>query len=188
MSTIAEQFSAAAKANFEANLALYTDLTTKAFAGVEKLIELNLSAGKASLQESTATTQKLFAAKDPQEFFSLSAALAQPNAEKAVAYGRHFASIASSTQAELTKVAEAQVAETKRKVVEFVDLATKNVPPGAESAVAFVKSAIGSANAGYEQLAKNTKQAVEALETNVNSAVDQLSQAATKGAAHSSKK
>ncbi|SFI28755.1 phasin family protein [Collimonas sp. OK307] len=188
MSTVAEQFSAAAKANFEANLALYTDFTTKAFAGVEKLIELNLSAGKASLQESTATTRKLFAAKDPQEFFTLSAALAQPNAEKTIAYGRHFASIASSTQAELAKVAEAQVAEAKRKIIEFVDQASKNVPPGAEGAVAFVKSAIGSANAGYEQLAKSTKQAVETLETNVNNAVDQLSQAATKSAAHSTKK
>jgi len=188
MSTTAEQFSAAAKANFETSLALYTDLTTKTLAGIEKLIELNLSAGKASLQESAATTQKLFAAKDPQEFFSLSAALAQPNTEKAVAYGRHFASITSSTQAELTKVAEAQAAETRRKVVEFVDQATKNVPPGAEGAVAFFKSAIGSANASYEQLAKNTKQAVETIESNVNNAVDQLSQAAAKGTAQSSKK
>ncbi|WP_395826357.1 hypothetical protein [Collimonas sp.] len=95
----------------------------------------------------------------------------------------YFASIASSTHAELTKTAEAQVAETKRKVIEFVDHASKNVPPGAEGAVAFVKSAIGSANAGYEQFAKSTKQAVETLENNVNSAVDQLSQAATKTAA-----
>ena len=124
-----------------------------------------------------------------QEFFTLSAALAQPNAEKAIAYGRHFASIASSTQAELTKVAEAQVAEAKRKVVEFVDQASKNVPSGAEGAVALVKSAIGSASAGYEQLAKSTKQAVEIIESNVNNAVDQLSQAPTKSsAAHSSKK
>jgi phasin family protein len=181
MSTTAEQFSAATKANFEANLAVFTEFTTKAFAGVEKLIDLNLNAAKASFADSNATTQKLFAAKDPQEFFSLSAALAQPSTEKAIAYGRHFASIASSTQAELAKLAEAQVAETKRKVVEFVDQASKNVPPGAESAVAFVKSAIGNANAGYEQFAKSTKQAVETLETNVNHAVDQLSQAATKG-------
>ncbi|WP_211444326.1 phasin family protein [Collimonas humicola] len=188
MSTVAEQFSAATKANFEANLALFTDFTNKAFAGVEKLIDLNLNAAKASLEDSNATTQKLFAAKDPQEFFSLSAALAQPNTEKAIAYGRHFASIASSTQAELAKAAEAQVAETKRKVIEFVDQASKSVPPGAEGAVAFVKSAIGSANAGYEQFAKSTKQAVETLETNVNNAVDQLSQAATKSVARTTAK
>ncbi|PFH11016.1 phasin family protein [Collimonas sp. PA-H2] len=188
MSTVAEQFSAATKANFEANLALYTDFTTKAFAGVEKLIDLNLSAAKASIEESTATTQKLFAAKNPQEFFTLSAALAQPNAEKAVAYGRHFAGITSSTQAELAQVAEAQVAETKRKIIEFVDQASKNVPAGAEGAVAFFKSVLGNANDGYEQLAKSTKQAVETIESNVNNAVDQLSQAATKGSAHSAKK
>jgi phasin family protein len=188
MSTVTEQFSAATKANLEANLALFTDFTAKAFAGVEKLIDLNLSTAKASLEESNAATQKLFAAKDPQEFFSLSAALAQPNTEKAVAYGRHVASIASSTQAELTKAAEAQVAETKRKVIEFVDQASKNGPPGSEAAVAFFKSALGSADAGYEQFAKSTKQVVETIESSVNSAVDQLSQTVTKSPARSTKK
>ncbi|MFC5475357.1 phasin family protein [Paraherbaspirillum soli] len=188
MSTVAEQFSAAAKANFEANLALYTDFTTKAFAGVEKLIDLNLTAAKASLEDSQAATKKLLAAKDLQEFFSLSVAQAQPNTEKAIAYGRHLASIATSTHADLTKAAEAQAAETKRKIIDFVEQASKNAPPGTEGAVAFVKSAIGNANAGYEQIAKSTKQAVEVIESNVNSAVDQFTLAASKSAERPVKK
>ncbi|WP_211466839.1 phasin family protein [Collimonas silvisoli] len=154
MSTVAEQFSAAAKANFESNLALFTEFTTKAFAGVEKLIDLNLSAAKASLADSNATTQKLFAAKDPQEFFTLSAALAQPNTEKAIAYGRHFSSIATSTHAELSKASEAQIAEAKLKLIEFVSQVSKKVPQGAEGTMAFLKSTIDSINAGYEQFAK----------------------------------
>lgn len=180
MFAVPEQFSSATKANVEAQFALLTSLSTKMFEGVEKIIDLNLNVAKASLEESSAAARQLLAAKDVQEFFSLSAAQAQPNAEKAIAYGRHLASIASSTQAEFTKAAESQIAETNRKVVALIDEVTKNAPAGSETAVAFVKSALGNANAGYEQLTKSAKQAVEVLEANMSSAVNQFSQAATK--------
>ena len=180
MFTIPEQFSSATKANFEAQFAMFTALTGKAFAGVEKLVELNLSAAKASLEESTATTKQLLSAKDPQEFFSLTAAQAQPTAEKVIAYGRNVAAITSGTQAEFSKAAEEQIAETNKKVIALVEEVSKNAPAGSENAVAMLKSAIGNASAGYEQFTKTTKQAVEAIETNVASAVSQFSQAAEK--------
>lgn len=188
MSTAAGQFSTANKANLETNLTLFVDFTNKTFAGVEKLIDLNISAAKASLEESNITAHKLFAAKDMQEFFSLSAALAQPRTETAIVYGRHFASIASSTQVELAKIAEAQVAATNRQAIEFVEQVSKKIPLGSEGAVAFAKSAINSVSAGYEQFAKNAKQAVETLEDNVNNAVDQLSHAASKNNGNTTKK
>jgi len=52
MFTVPEQFSAATKANFESQLAMLNALTAKAFEGVEKVIQLNISAGRASLEES----------------------------------------------------------------------------------------------------------------------------------------
>lgn len=178
MSTIAEQFSSAAKANFEANLALFTDFTAKAFEGVEKLVELNVTAAKATFEDSSVSTQKLFSAKDPQEFFAFSLAQAQPSAEKAIAYSRHFAKIASVTQAELAKTAEAQLAETKRKAIELFEQVSKSAPAGSENAIAFVNAAIGNASAGYEQFTKSSKQAAEAIESNVNNAVEQFSEVA----------
>jgi phasin family protein len=180
MFAIPENFSNATKANFEAQIALLTELTNKAFESVEKIVDLNLNVVKASLEESTATARQLLSAKDPQEFFSLSAAQAQPNAEKALAYGRHLVTIASSAQAEFTKTAEAQIAENSRKVISLVEEVTKNAPAGSENAVAFLKSAIGNASAGYEQFTKNTKQAVDAIETNLNTATSQFVQAAEK--------
>jgi phasin family protein len=188
MFSIPEQFSVATKANFEAQLAMLTALSNKAFEGVEKLVDLNMTAAKASLEESTAATKQLLSAKDPQEFFSLTAAQAQPSTEKAAAYGRQLSAIAASTQAEFSKAAEAQIAETNRKVISLVDEVTKNAPAGSENVVAMVKSAIGNANAGYEQLTKTTKQAVEAIETNVNSAVSQFTQAAEKAVPRAAKK
>ena len=182
MFAIPEQFSAATKANFEAQLALLTSLTSRTFESVEKLVALNINAAKTSLEESTVAAKQILAAKDPQEFFSLATAHAQPNAEKALAYGRHLASITSGAQAEFTKAAEEQISETNRKVLSLIEDVTKNAPAGSENAVAILKSTIGNASAGYEQLTKTTKQAVETLETNFNTAVDQFSQAAEKAA------
>jgi phasin family protein len=183
-----EQLSAAAKSNLEAQIALVTAFTSKAFESVEKVIDLNMNVAKASLEDSAVNVQQLLSAKDPQEFFSLSAAQAQPNAEKALSYGRHLAGIVSSTQAEMTKAAEAQIAETNRKVIALVEELSKSAPAGSENAVALMKSAIGSANAGYEQLSKTTKQAVEAFETNINAATAQFTQAAAKTNARASAK
>jgi phasin family protein len=188
MFSFQEQFSAATKSNLEAQVALMTAFTSKAFESVEKIIDLNMNVAKASLEESATNVQQLLAAKDPQEFFSLSASQAQPNAEKALSYGRHLSAIVSSTQAELTKAAEAQIAENNRKVISLVEEVSKNAPAGTENAVAFFKSALGSASSGYEQLTKTTKQAVEAFETNLNSATTQFAQAATKTTSRASAK
>ncbi|RZI41290.1 phasin family protein [Herbaspirillum sp. HC18] len=188
MFAIPEQFSAASKANFESQLSLITALTNKAFEGVEQIVGLNLNAAKASLEESNAAAKQLLGAKDAQEWLTLAAAQAQPNAEKALAYGRHLASIASGVQAEFTKAAEAQISETSRKVLDLVEEVSKNAPAGSENAVAIFKTAIGNANAGYEQLSKTTKQAVETLEANLNTAVGQFTQQAAPKAARASKK
>jgi phasin family protein len=183
-----EQFSNATKASLDAQFAMMSSLTSKAFEGMEKLVELNITAAKATLEESSQTVKQLLSAKDPQEFFSLSAAQAQPTAEKAMSYGRQVAAIASGTQAEFSRAAEAQIAETNRKVVSLVDEVTKNAPAGTESAVAALKAGIGNASAGYEQFSKTAKQAVEVMETNVNAAVNQFSQVAQKVAARAGAK
>jgi phasin family protein len=182
MFAIPEQFSNATKATFDAQFAILNSLTSTTFAGVEKLVDLNLTAAKATLEESTIAARQLLSAKDPQEFFSLSAAQAQPSAEKALSYGRQVASIAAGTQAELTQAAEGAIAESNRKVVQLIDDVTRNAPAGTENFVAAVKASIGNANAGYEQLARTTKQAMQAFEANVNTAVSQFAQASQKAA------
>jgi phasin family protein len=187
MTTLAEQFSAAAKANYESQIALLSQFASKTFEGVEKLVDLNLKAAKSSLEENQDTAQKLITAKDAQEFFSLSSAQAQPTVEKGIAYGRHLASIFSSTQAELSKTAEAQIAEVNRKIISLIDEAAKNAPAGSENAISLVKSTIGNLNAGYEQLTKSAKQATDAIEANVSTAVEQLSQATVKASSRSKK-
>lgn len=177
-----EQFSNATKANLESQFALLSTLTSKTFEGMEKLVDLNINTAKAALENSSATARQLLAVKDPQEFFSVTASQAQPNAEKAMAYGRQVASIAADTGAEFSRAAESQIAEVNRKVITLVDEVTKNAPAGSETYVSALKTAISNANAGYEQFTKTTKQAAEAMESNMNAAVSQFTTAAGKAA------
>ena len=167
----AEQIVAAQKSNLETLF----DLTSKAFEGVEKLVELNLQVAKASLGEAQETAKASFAVKDAQELLALQAGLLQPAAEKAAAYGRHLYDIAASTNAEVTKVAEAQMASAQAKFTSAVDGAVKNAPAGTESAAALVKSAIAAASNAMESVQKATKQAADVAEANfqamTNSAV-----------------
>lgn len=183
MFAIPEQFSNATKANLESQFALLSSLTSKTFESMEKLVELNINVARASLSDGSSTARQLLAAKDPQEFFQLSAAQAQPTAEKALTYSRQLASIASGTGAEFSKAAESQIVEANRKVIALVDEVSKNAPAGSETFVAAVKTAISNANAGYEQFSKTTKQAVEAIESNMNAAISQYSNVAAKAPA-----
>jgi phasin family protein len=177
MFPIQDQISVATKANFEANLALYSSLTSKTLESIEKLFTLNIAAARTSMEESQAATRQILAAKDPQEFFSLIAAQAKPNFEKALAYGGHLTSIANSTQAEFTKAAESQFAQFTRKVTELVEEATQKTP-GADGVTAIIKNAMDNASAAYEQFTKTATQAAEAVNASVSGTVAQIAQAA----------
>jgi len=158
----AEQLLAAHKTNVETLFGL----AGKAFESVEKLTELNLQVAKAAMGEAASTTMSALSIKDPQELVALQAAMMQPAAEKAVAYGRHVYDIAAATGAEITKVAESQLAESQKKFMTVVDTAAKNAPAGTENAVALVKSAVAAANNAFESVHKAAKQAVDVAEAN----------------------
>ncbi|UEP20392.1 phasin family protein [Burkholderia ambifaria] len=179
-----EQIAAAQKANLESLFGL----TTKAFEGVEKLIELNLQVVKSTLTESQENAQRLLSVKDAQELIALQASLSQPVAEKVLSYTRHLYEIASSTQAEFAKVAEAQFEEQNQKIQALVDNVAKNAPAGSETAVAALKSALNAANTTYETVQKAAKQAVEIAETNFNAAAAVATKAASAAASRRSTK
>lgn len=160
----AEQMIAAHKANLETLFGL----TTKAFEGVEKLVELNLQVAKAGMTEAAETAKAALSVKDAQELMALQASLLQPSAEKAAAYSRHVYEIAQGTNAEVSKVAEAKIAETQKSFMAMVDSAVKNAPAGSENAVALVKSAVAAANNALESVTKAAKQAQDVAEANFN--------------------
>ena len=183
MALTADQILAAQKANLETLFGL----TTKAFEGVEKLVELNVTASKAALSEAAGTAQAALSVKDAQELLTLQASLFQPLAEKTAAYSRHLYDIAQGTGAEFGKAFEAKASEAQQAFVGLVDSASKNAPAGSETAVAVLKSAVAAANNAFESVQKAVKQASDVAEANFN-AVSTHAVAAAKTATASRKR
>lgn len=170
-------------ASQKATLDTLFGLTGKAFEGVEKLVELNVTASKAALAEVAGSSQALLSVKDPQEMLALQAALFQPMAEKTAAYSRHVYDIATGTSAEFSRTFEEQAAEAQRKFLAVVDSASKNAPAGSETAVAVLKSAIAAGTNAMESVQKAVKQASEVAEANFNAVANQAVTAAKAGSA-----
>lgn len=171
-----EQFVAAQQTNVDAIQAL----STKAYAGFEKMVELNMAASKALLGESFAHVQAVLAVKDAKEFMDLQAGLVQPMTEKSVAYARHVQAIATEASSELGTAVEARVQEAQAMASKLVENLSKNAPAGTESAVAAFKNALSTGQNALDAAQKTAKKALETAETNFTEATDQAVKAVAK--------
>jgi phasin family protein len=158
-----EQFAAAQKTA----VGNVITIAAKALEGVEKLAQLNLQLGKASLAEAQETAQSLFAVKDASSLFALQAAALQPNADKVSAYGRQVYDIVSATNAEIARVVEESAADARNAFTATLEQAAKNAPAGTDNAVAFMKQAVSAASSAYDTIQKAVKQAADVAEANV---------------------
>lgn len=155
-------------ASHKANIETLVGLTSKAFEGVERIVELNMTASKAALAEAGDHAKAVLSVKDAQELLTLQSGLMQPLAEKTAAYNRHLYDIASGSAAEFTRAFEEQAADNQKKFMGLVDNAAKNAPAGTETAVAVMKSTVAAANNALESVQKAVKQATEVAESNFN--------------------
>jgi phasin family protein len=178
----AEQFTATQQANLNAA----ADLSQSAFANFERLVALNMAAGKAAVGESFTNMQAMMAAKSPQDLMAVQAALVQPAFEKSVSYGRHIADIANNSGAEFSKAVEIKMAESEQAVKSLVETSLKNAPAGSDAAVAVIKTAFEASQTAAETLKKVAKQAADSAETSMKAATAQA-EASVKAAMSKSK-
>jgi phasin family protein len=174
MFTTPAQFAELQKGQMDAAVALSQTF----FDAAERLMELNLAAAKATLEESVEKSQALLSAKDVQEMIALSSNNAQPTLDKAVSYSRTVYGIANGANAEVSRIIEAQIAESNKKVAQLIDFAAKNAPAGSEPAVTAFKTAVAAVNTAYDTFSKAAKQAVEMAESNVVAATSATMKAA----------
>lgn len=165
----ADQFTATQAANMNAA----AGLSQTAFAGFERLVELNMAAGKAAVGESFSSIQALMGAKTPQDLMAVQTALLQPAYDKSVSYSRHLADIANSTSAEFSKAAESKMAESEQAVKSWVETSLKNAPAGSDTAVAMFKTAYEASQTATASLKKAAKQAADTAEVNLKAATAQ---------------
>jgi phasin family protein len=174
MFTTPAQFAELQKGQMDAAVALSQTF----FEAAERLMELNIAAAKATLEESVEKSQALLSVKDVQELMALSSGNAQPTLDKAVSYSRTVYGIANGANAEVSRIIEAQIAESNKKVAQLIDFASKNAPAGSEPAVTAFKTAVAAINTAYDTFSKAAKQAVEMAESNVVAATSATMKAA----------
>jgi len=160
------QFSQIQKSQLDA---LYA-LSQVALTTTERLVDLNLAAFKAAMEESAATTQSMLGIKDAQDMIAVSGSIAQPALHKVVGYSRNVYSIVSSAGAEVRKVFESQIAEGNENAAQFVEFATRSAPAGSESVVSLFKNAVAACNTAYDTFSKAARQAFDAAESNFENA------------------
>ena len=171
MNNPAEQIIAANKANLDA----FEGAATKAYAGAEKLVELNLAASKAALGETFNHARAVLSVKTPQEFMSLQAAFFQPLAEKSTAYFMHVQSIATEGSADFTKQFEASLADAQKAMNASVDQLVKNAPAGSEAAVAAFQNAMSQGQKAVETAQATIQKASATAQANFVAASKQTS-------------
>jgi phasin family protein len=180
MFTNPEQFANATKALFEFQLETFNTLTSKTVQGVEQVIALNMSTAKSQLEDGLAVGKEISQASDAKAAIQAAAEKIQPGVASAAAYNQQLGDIIAEIRQEFTRAADAHVAEAKSNLSALIYDVTKNVRPGSENAVQIVKTAIDNAFAGYEQVTKATKQAVQAVETEIAKANAMVTPAAKK--------
>ena len=176
MSINTEQFAAANKAAVDSLLSV----ANTALASAERIANLNLETARVAFEESAANTKALLGAKDVQEALSIQASLAQPNIDKAVAYGRSVAEISTQTQEELAKLVEAQFGDFQKSVAGMLEKAAKSAPAGSDVAVAAVQSAIAAATSAFDNMRKSAQQVTALAQSNIAAATSATAKAAKK--------
>jgi len=179
MFAVPEDFSAYQKAQIDTFLKL-TDAASQA---AEGWFDLNIKSAKAAAAEAVKQMRAMAVAKDVQELASLQTTFSQANAEKVAGFARAAYGWASETQAELSKLVEAQITDANKSLVAVIDKAAKTAPNGSEYAFAAVKQAMSSANQAYDAITKASKQVVEMTEATVANTTSSMTSGARKKAA-----
>ena len=129
--------------------------------GMRRLTEVNLEAARASLEQSAAQIHALLAAKDVNALTQLVTAMAQPSPEKFTAYAQAVTAIARDTQNDLARVVREQVERANQQIAATVEAMARTAPTGSEGAMSFIRQAMQSTSASYEQFNQNMQRALD---------------------------
>ena len=140
-----------------------------ALAGAEQILKLNLETAQTALQQNTTTVRELMSASDPQQLAALRNKLAQVGMQQTANYAQHVYEIVSQTQAHLAKLAEEQFTRINQDMMKNAESLSKNAP-GAEVALAAVKSTVAASAAMLDTFNRAAKQFAELSEASIKSA------------------
>jgi phasin family protein len=156
----------------QANMETLTQMTQKAFDGVEKLMELNIQVAKTVMHENVEHLKEASQAKDAKELLSLQANFVQPFAEKTISYSKHLFNIASETQKALNDVSSHDFQSHTKKLHDLICDMGSYAPGSSDAMVNMIKQAVANANTVFESSQKAVKQAIDMTSHQTKSATD----------------
>ncbi len=168
-----------------ANLELLQQMNGKMFEGIEHRAELQLKALRALSEDQFEACRQLLNTRDPQSLFQLQGAFVQPmsQAERLLEFNRKIYDLLSSTQAEVAKLGEKQVAVGAKQVQEALETISSNA--SGQRRAGGRRAEVGDRKrrqrAGKRE--KVAKQAAEMAESSIAAAANAATQAATQAAA-----
>jgi len=115
----------ALRSHIDAQVAFFNELSQTMTRAFQQVGQLNMQLTQALFEEATNVGQHFLTTERPTDAMSAAAARAQPATEKLRAYQHHLSRIASSTQVDLTHVAERHVQETSRTARALADDVTR---------------------------------------------------------------
>ena len=148
--------------------------------GAEDMMKVQMDAVKGALADGMQQAKALAEAKDLQGLQPMQAALAQPALEKATGYLKNVYEVAATTQAEISRLLEEQVAAVNKRAAATLDKSAATAPAGSEVAIAAFKSALSSVNTVYDNMLKMSKQMSDMTQANIGVAVGQVGRAGTR--------
>ena len=147
-----------------------TKLANATFAGLEQLINLNVSAAKNAFDVNTRNFKALSEITDVQELVAFRAKVTESGVESALSYSRDTYEVMSGTQGEVSKLMEAGMATLNKNLASVVDTAVKSAPAGSDAAVTALKSTMAATTAAIDSLTKATRQVVDFTDASVRAA------------------
>lgn len=129
--------------------------------GMRRLAEVNLEAARASLEQSAAQIHALLSAKDADTLAQLVTAMTQSSPEKFTAYAQAVTAIARDTQTDLARVVREQIERANQQIAATVEAMARNAPAGSEGALSFIRQAMQTTSASYEQFNQNMQRALD---------------------------
>jgi phasin family protein len=158
-----DQFAAANEAAID-QFAYFAKLS---LGNIEKFAEIGLGAARQSVDDATRHAQSLAGARDVHEVIAISSAAVEPTLKRAYTFSRTAYETAAATGDEMKRVLEKNAAQFNKAAIDALEQALQYAPAGSENAVASLKTAIGAAQASYDNLVSLNKKIYDTVEQNV---------------------
>jgi phasin family protein len=125
MFNYSEAVAPAVRNHLDAQMAYINDMSKSVFGTFQNVVNLNLQLSHTLLEESTLAGRELLGSNGQLNMLGITAAHAQPAAEKLRVYQQQLNQLAAEAQAELARVSEEHVPETTRTARALTEAVTR---------------------------------------------------------------